>query len=337
MNRQITRTRTIDQVSAVADRLSAAAAFDEYRAARPQSTLNRQAGELRRFADYLRAKHVDVGELATDPKAWNGITFGLVNGFKLAMLADGFAVDTVNVTLAMIRTVSGIPPKDARNIDGNRKRTRRTSKTVHTKDGIRVRRTTKKATSNTLNADQVKNLKETCDVSTPAGRRDAVLLALLADLGLRVGEVVGLEVGAVDLVARTLTFERPKVDKIQTHALRNGTYAAIAAYMPDAPAAGPMSAPLLRSTDKTGKYTHAGMTRFGIAKRLQVLGERIGISNLSPHDLRHSWATRAAANETSAFALRDAGGWSTLAMPSLYVAAAEIANAGVKLGDDDDG
>ena len=37
------------------------------------------------------------------------------------------------------------------------------------------------------------------------------------------------------------------------------------------------------------------------------------------------------AGGTDAFALRDAGGWSSLAMPSRYVEAAQIANAGVNL------
>ncbi|MEO8393031.1 MAG: tyrosine-type recombinase/integrase [Chloroflexota bacterium] len=60
----------------------------------------------------------------------------------------------------------------------------------------------------------------------------------------------------------------------------------------------------------------------------------LGVQRLSAHDLRHSWATRAARNKTAAFDLRDAGGWNSLAMPSRYVEAAKIANEGVNLGDD---
>ena len=43
------------------------------------------------------------------------------------------------------------------------------------------------------------------------------------------------------------------------------------------------------------------------------------------------WATRAASMGTDAFALRDAGGWSSLVMPSRYVDESAIANEGVKL------
>lgn len=54
-----------------------------------------------------------------------------------------------------------------------------------------------------------------------------------------------------------------------------------------------------------------------------------GVSTL--RDLRHGWATRAAKGGTDAFALRDAGGWSSLVMPSRYVEDSAISNERVKL------
>ena len=59
---------------------------------------------------------------------------------------------------------------------------------------------------------------------------------------------------------------------------------------------------------------------------------RAGIdARVSPHDLRHDWATSAAAGGSDVFALRDAGGWASLNMPSRYVAAAKVANERVTL------
>jgi hypothetical protein len=58
------------------------------------------------------------------------------------------------------------------------------------------------------------------------------------------------------------------------------------------------------------------------------------VQGLSAHDLRHSWATRAARNKTDAFDMREAGGGNSLAMPSRYVETAKIANEGVNLGED---
>jgi len=165
---------------------------------------------------------------------------------------------------------------------------------------------------------------------TPQGRRDRLMMCLLLNLGLRVGEVVILRADQFDLAAGTLTFYRPKVDKLQTHNLVNGTWAAARAYISQDvldPAA-----PLLRASNKTGTLTHHGVSRFAIAQRVRELGRMIGIETLSPHDCRHSWATRAV-KRSDAFALRDAGGWSSMAMPGRYVEAAKIANEGVKLNE----
>ena len=82
---------------------------------------------------------------------------------------------------------------------------------------------------------------------------------------------------------------------------------------------------------KDGELGEAGMSERAITARVGVLGRKLGIDGLSAHDCRHYWATKAARSGTDAFALRDAGGWSSLAMPSRYVEAAAIANSGVKL------
>ena len=80
-----------------------------------------------------------------------------------------------------------------------------------------------------LTPDQAARLKAQPD--TPQGRRDALLLCLLLDHGLRVGEVAGLAVRDFDLAAGELRFYRPKVDKIQTHRLTADTLAAARAYL----------------------------------------------------------------------------------------------------------
>jgi integrase len=107
------------------------------------------------------------------------------------------------------------------------------------------------------------------------------------------------------------------------------TLRALAAYLEsDASIPGAL---LFRRSRKGGKLTDAGVTERNLSGRVRTLGQRIGIENLSAHDCRHSWATRAVAGGTDAFALRDAGGWSSLAMPSRYVEAARIANEKVTL------
>lgn len=331
-----TQTR-IEQLGAIANMLSAQAAFADYRAKIATNTRNRQDVDLAAFAEYLTDKGVTMGDLATDCDAWHGVTHGLVNGFQRELLGKGFAVSTINIklctirkycelatvagcihpdTMALIRGVHGDSRKQAKRLDAGREKTR----IGH-----------KKAESNVLTAEQVKQIKAVCDVGTSQGRRDYVLIGLLADYGLRVGEVVALDTDAFNAADGTLTFYREKVDMVQTHQLANGVLSTMRAYVAQDAQAGKR---LMRATVKGGQIVHAGISRFAIAQRIQWLGKKIGVRNLSPHDLRHSWATRAARNNTDSFALRDAGGWTSLAMPSRYVEAAKIANSGVKLGDE---
>ena len=64
---------------------------------------------------------------------------------------------------------------------------------------------------------------------------------------------------------------------------------------------------------------------------VDVLGERLGVEQLSAHDGRHTWATLAIKAGTDLKALQDAGGWKSPYMPLRYAEAAKIANDGVKL------
>lgn len=325
-------------IGTIASEHAKAAAFNEYMMRKSPNTLRRQRDDLANFAGFLAHAGISVtaDELQSDPQTWRGITFGIVAAYRGYMLKAGNAIGVVNLrlstvrvycTLAMqagivepaelvlIRSVKGYAAKEARNADEKRE----------------VKRISgRKAVANVLTAEQLAKIRARPD--TAQGRRDAVMLGLLGALGLRVGEVCGLTVGNVNLAGMTISFYRPKVDKHQVHELRGALAMAMRAYIEQDAGSDP-DAPLLRASRKGGALTHEGMTRFGIAKRVQQLGIEVGVVNLSPHDLRHSWAT-GKAKRNNVIALRDAGGWSSLATPSRYIAAAAIANAG--LGGDED-
>ena len=196
--------------------------------------------------------------------------------------------------------------------------------------GMDTRKGAKKALAVSLTKDQAKALKT--QPATPKGRRDTLLMCLFLEHGLRCGELAGLTVDCFDLKAGELRFYRSKVDKTQTHKLTRETLAAAKAYFDsgDAPAMGS----LWRKTGK-GKteLLGAGMTERAITKRVAFLGAAIGLHSFSAHDCRHYWATQAARNHTPLDRLQDAGGWSSLAMPSRYIETAKIANEGVSLGE----
>jgi integrase len=77
--------------------------------------------------------------------------------------------------------------------------------------------------------------------------------------------------------------------------------------------------------------TGVGMVERTITRRVHYLGQQISIEGVSTHDLRHYWATRAARQDMDPFALQEAGGWNSLAMPRRYVEDGKIANERVHL------
>ena len=164
---------------------------------------------------------------------------------------------------------------------------------------------------------------------TPQGRRDTLMMCLLLDHGLRVGEVAALSVSDFDLQEGVLRFFRPKVNKEQVHRLTIETRNAVSSYKKHNDL--PLSGLLLRRSKKNEELGQPGISPRAISARVCLLGERLGIIGLSAHDCRHYWATSAARHGTDPFVLQEAGGWSSLAMPRRYVEDNEIANDGLKL------
>lgn len=322
------------RAGAAADRAAASTRIDDYRSRRAAETLRRQDDDLLLFSEFLEQAGIPGGDFTRDPFAWRGITWGLVEAFIKWQLAQGYAVPTVNVRLSTVKTyarlafqagaldaqayalihaIKGYGRGEQRRIDGHR--------------SPNIRRGLKKAEPVRITPDQAASLKTHPD--TPQGRRDRLLMCLLLDHGLRVGEAAGLCVEDFIPADGLLRFFRSKVGKEQTHRLSESTRAAFT----DCASHGelPETGKLLRCSLKNSALGKAGITTRAITLRVKVLGEERGIHGLSAHDCRHAWATSAARNGTDPFALQEAGGWSSLAMPRRYVEEQEIANDGVKL------
>lgn len=359
----------------IANQVAAGHVFTNYQERKAHNTLKRQVADLALFADYLAQALAEAGtvgsptgaDLASDPQAWQGITWGLVAGFPRWLLARGYAVGSVNVRLSTVKTyarlamqagelpsseytairaVTGYPRKEAKHVNAGRVAqglaTRRATRAgTLTKSGKPVRNV-KKAAPVIIDPAQAKALKAQPD--TPQGRRDRLIMCLLLDHGLRAGELTQLTVDNFSLTPKggKMTFYRPKVDKIQTHKLTPDTLAAVRAWLNhDGPALGP----ILRGSRKAAGTKHAqpgggdlarpGMSERAITKRVGLLGRSVGLEGLSAHDCRHYWATQAARNGTDAFSLLEAGGWTSLATVQRYVEAAKIANQGVNLGGEE--
>ena len=327
---EITSAATMALAGHAANRAAAANVFADYISRKAANTIKAQGFDLAVFAQFLNSAGIVVDDLQSNPDSWEGMTWGIVEAFVKWQLQDGYTTASINrrlstvktyaklaakagvlsaEALALIKTVSGYGQKEAKRVNEKRPTTSKG---------------TKKAAAVVIDDSIAAHLK--AQPGSPQGRRDALLMALLLDHGLRAGEVAALQVNNFDLKAGTMVFDRPKVGKVQTHKLSADTLRAVRAWFDsgDCPALGP----ILRGSRKGGHLTGSGMSTTAISERVRSLGAELDIDGLSAHDCRHHWATRWA-GKVDVFRLQEAGGWNSLAMPRRYVEHAKIANDGM--------
>lgn len=319
-----------------ADRVAAANIFVDYQQRQALRTRKAQREDLVRFARFLAdaSVHRSADDLVSDPNAWRGVTWGLVKGFVIWQTQQGFAIASINRSLSSvkrfaalahqvsvldtdtyqrIKNVAGYSHKEARRIDSERPQRRQGEK---------------KATATIITDDQATTLKTPVD-SAPIALRDAFMMCLLIDHGLRVSELAALTYDAINLRRGTMRFYREKVDKVQTHKLTADTLQAAARYLPER---GPKpGALLILAARRGGALLDGSLSTRAINERVGLLGQQIGIVGLSPHDLRHYWVTKALQNGSDVASVLQAGAWASLASLQRYINEHQIANDGIKL------
>lgn len=91
------------RAAAAADQAAANAVFSGYCEQLAPNTRIAQDQDLARCVLYLADIGVPVGALARDPAAWSAFSWGLVEGFKRWMLREGYAIATMNRSLATVK------------------------------------------------------------------------------------------------------------------------------------------------------------------------------------------------------------------------------------------
>jgi integrase/recombinase XerD len=139
-----------------------------------------------------------------------------------------------------------------------------------------------------LSHAEIERLLAAPDPRSAAGRRDRAMLELLYATGLRVSELIGLEVNDLDLERRILV-ARGKGRKERLVPVGAPAAEAVRAYL------GSARDRLLRGRRSRDLFvTPRGrrMTRQGFAKLLDRWARAAGLGRkISPHKLRHSFAT----------------------------------------------
>jgi integrase/recombinase XerD len=188
--------------------------------------------------------------------------------------------------------------------------------------GLRSPKIDKKVTKG-LPEDQLKNLIKACAGKDFLDRRDEAMLRLMAETGIRAGELLALTLDDVDLLRGQVTIRRGKGGKGRVSPITESTARSIDRYLRVRRAhirAESSAALWLGDRGKLLGY-------FGLRDALQRRAVMAGIENFHPHLMRHTFATRWKAAGGSDDGLMSVAGWSSRDMIDRYAGAAAAERA----------
>jgi integrase/recombinase XerD len=155
-------------------------------------------------------------------------------------------------------------------------------------------------------------LLSTPDVSTESGLRDRAILELMYACGLRVSELVGLNLDDADIDAGILTCTG-KGSKTRRVPIGSSAVEWLKSYLA-----------LRRNIEdievRTLFVTPAGrpLNRQMIHKMIREYGEKCGLDGVSPHTLRHSFATHLVQNRADIRSVQQMLGHADISTTQIY-------------------
>ena len=184
-----------------------------------------------------------------------------------------------------------------------------------------------------LSDDELRLLLKACAGKDFRDRRDEAIVRLMAETGMRAGEVCGLEVTDVDLARGLVTVRKAKGGKARVAPFGPQVGVAIDRYLRARRGHLLADTPALWLGDR-GK----SLEYYGLRKALKDRADRAGLSSFHPHLLRHTAATRWLRAGGSEGGLMAVAGWSTRSMIDRYTGASASERAatearGLGLGD----
>ena len=330
---------------ATANEAAAPYLFQKYRETKSANTLKRHRYDLRLFSDYLLAAGVVPHKrpFATEPEAWAGVTWGLIEGFVAWQIQEGFSIASTNARLSTVKSYAALAVK-AGSIDRQEGTLIGAVKGYSRNEGLNLdekrevtRVGNKKAEAVSINDEQALLLKSV-GKNSPASLRNQLIMTLLLEHGLRASELVSLTADSFDFDEQTFTFWRKKTKEWTTHELTVGAYKTAVSYQSLMPAEGG----IFLGSRKGGELTTGTLNRITLSRLVQRLGVGVGfyrveiwfnqkgeprerkIGTLSAHDCRHYCATDMARKGYTIKKLMDWFGWTSPAMAMRYVESAEI-------------
>lgn len=183
-------------------------------------------------------------------------------------------------------------------------------------EGIKTPRPNNKRTP-VLSTQDLRGLLDTCKGKDFVSRRDAAIVYLFLDCGLRLAELAGLSVDDVDIRDRIVYVEGKGTNRSgpRRRAVRTGVKCAQALdrYLRER-----RRHPFAEQRQLwLGDRGRAAITVWGIEAMLERRAARVGI-HVHPHMFRHTWASQFRADGGSEGDLMVLGGWRSRAMLDRY-------------------
>jgi integrase/recombinase XerC len=243
------------------------------------------------------AGDVDIDALTPD------LLHGFVVSDAVQLKPDGTARAeiTVNRTKAALRSF-GRWLEQNRHVDGNPAAT------------LEIRRTTRQSPSTISDPERKRMLREVGARKGEAAARDRVMLELLLGTGIRLAELVGLDIGNVDLDNKRITI-RAKGGDTETRFLNADLRRRLRRYVRERNLVMAESPALFLSNRGTRISARQIQTRF----KLWLVWAGISRGGLSPHSLRHTFGTRLYRRTRDLLLVGRALGHRTVEASAIYV------------------
>lgn len=169
----------------------------------------------------------------------------------------------------------------------------------------------------TLTVDEVVALLRACDCGAVIGRRDAAIVSLLVDSGLRSSELCRLRVADLDVEGGRLVVAVKGGDEKMGY-FGSRTADRLRSWLEVRDARLGVGAVFVAVG---GRYPGRGLTSHGLRVVLRRIGARAGVAGVSPHVLRRSFATLLTEGGASTRAVQVLGRWSNIQMVERYTLA----------------
>lgn len=163
-----------------------------------------------------------------------------------------------------------------------------------------------------LNQTEIENLLNVPDVSTEIGLRDRAILELMYACGLRVSEAVDLKVSDVELDAGILTC-RGKGSKTRKIPIGTSAVEWLKSYL------------ALRRKKENIEVQNLFVSSLGRTINRQIIflfikeyAAKIGLEDISPHTLRHSFATHLVQNSADIRSVQEMLGHTDISTTQIY-------------------